>query len=861
MNQELTTKQRILQGINTLADTVKVTLGTKGRLVMFKDYRDFDDPVGFPSLTKDGVTVAKNVKSKDPVANLAIDVVREASQKTVESSGDGPQPLYAKVLTPEGYVQIGELKVGDIICGTNNSFQEVIGVYPKGKKKVYKVKFSDGREVECSEDHLWTITTNNGTTKTLTVSEMINRGLYLTKSTGDIQYRFFVQNNKVEFNKKELPVDPYLLGLLLGDGSLSGTGDIELSLGKNKKYIIDNINPDLIHSCNYIDERNYFRIKFKDKDLIQSLKDLGLYGTKSSTKFIPNLYLYSDSLHREMLLQGLLDTDGYINNKGLFEYSTVSEQLYKGFLHLVWSLGIPVNHRLHNRLNDLDSYSNTPIYRVAELKGYKYGHKIVEIEETDLETEMVCIKVSNDDHLYVTNDFIVTHNTTTTAVLAQEIINKGYELLKSGVTSYEFNKYADWAVEDIKEYILKNSIEVDNNLELLKRVATISSNDPEVGQLIYDIVQEIGFYGDMDVKQTTNYTTEVHLVKGMKLHKGYFAPFFCNDQSKMEWRANNVHILVFNDTIRDYNDIRPYVQAATSPEGQPYPLLIYCNDVAATALNRIKGSMEFNPRPLMIVEHDGFGDRRTEIINDLCILTGASEVDPSQPANNPYGVLGYAEEVKVDRMFTSILEGNTDVDAVEAEVERIQRRIKESNPSGNEKKFLQKRIANLTGGVAVINVGGKTKVEVKEQYARIEDAVLAVKSAIQKGVSVGGSVTWCRTAFYGFIEGCQKRGIDINNPDEIPSSYRLIFQSLDAVLNQLLINSDDIKSLDAVITNAIDDKNPKGYDLSTREFYDLDDYEVYDATSVLLDSISNAVAVSKSILSIEKVIVDGEVNN
>jgi hypothetical protein len=87
---------------------------------------------------------------------------------------------------------------------------------------------------------------------------------------------------------------------------------------------------------------------------------------------------------------------------------------------LVWSLGIPVNHRLHNRLNDLDSYSNTPIYRVAELKGYKYGHKIVEIEETDLETEMVCIKVSNDDHLYVTNDFIVTHNTTTTAVLAQE---------------------------------------------------------------------------------------------------------------------------------------------------------------------------------------------------------------------------------------------------------------------------------------------------------------------------------------------------------------------------------------------------------------------------------------------------------
>lgn len=442
--------------------------------------------------------------------------------------------------------------------------------------------------------------------------------------------------------------------------------------------------------------------------------------------------------------------------------------------------------------------------------------------------------------------------TTTTMILAQELITKGYDLLDKGISSWQFNKETNIALNDIINAIDLKAISVHDNMQLLENVATISANDSEIGSLIVDIINEIGFYGDIDVKESTNYYTDVDLVPGMKLHKGYYAPFFCNNIEKLTWEATNVNILVFDDTIRDYSDIQEYVVASVDENSTPMPLLIYCQDIATTVLNRLKGMMEYNPRLLMIVEHDGFGDRRIELMNDLCLMSGARAVDSSTRITNAKKYLGYCREVYVDNNFTSFIGMDYDKNKVDKEIELIKRRIENTNPSGNEKRYLQKRIANLSGGIAIINVGGRTKVEMKESYWRMEDAVLATKSAISKGVVVGGGFTWENIA-----NSVDDFAVTHNFTREDNPSYFLVFDSLQSILKQLLINSGSISELNEIRNKILNEQ--LGYNLIDRQFYNLDSYPVYDAASVLIDSISNAITVAQSILSIERIICDNTV--
>lgn len=836
------TRSKILKGVNLLADTVKVTLGTKGRLVMYNKYRDFDDPEGYPCLTKDGVTVARQVQSSDPVIDMVIKIIRESAKETVESSGDGPQPLYSKVLTPSGFVEMGSLKAGDVICGINGSFQQVVETFDKGEKEIYEVVFSDGRIVECCEDHLWTFTTCRGTVRTIPIKNIINN-TYYTKSNGNKQYKFFTPRTKVDFEHKPISIDPYLLGLLIGDGSLSGTGDIELSLGVSKHHVLSHIPESIKFSCKFVEEKNYFRVKFKDEILKKQLDALGLFGTKSSTKFIPKNYLYNDAFTREELLQGLLDTDGHINKRNLFEYSTVSNQLSEDFIELVRSLGITVNYKLQNRDNDVDSYSNTSIHRIIQLKGYKYGDKIIEVRRTRKLTSMRCIKVSNEDNLYITDNYIVTHNTTSTTILAQKIINEGFKLLDSGISSWEFNKYADKAVEDIIKTIRSNSIPVDDDVTKIRQIATISANNEDVGIMIGDIFEAIGTHGDIDIRKGRESETFVELTKGMKLHKGYFSAEFCIDKTRMTWERSGVNILVYDETIRDYADIQEFIQASISPDGSLIPLLIYCQDISDMVLKRLKFTSQTSPRPIMFVEHDGFGDRREMLLDDLCALTGAVPVDNKTTIQDHSYYLGFCEEVKVTQHHTFLIGGTQDDNLMKMQKEEILDKIENGDLSKNELKFFKKRLGNLDGGIAVINVGGENKVEVDEQTDRIEDAVLAAKSAIQEGISLGGGFAWYKASIN-------------RNHEEHNRVYNMIHDSLMEILKQLLTNSQEDELYDTVVDAM---KHDRAYNLMDRSFYDTSNYPVFDATSVLIDSIKNSVAVAKSILAIERCIFKNQV--
>jgi chaperonin GroEL len=818
-------KEDLIKGVNRIADVVKVTLGAKGKNVLFNN-RD-----GKPQITKDGITAARQVFSMNPFENMAIQIVREASEQTVKTSGDGPQPLYSKVLTPNGFTTMGELKVGDEICGTNGTTQKVLGVYPKGEKEIYKVHFSDGRIVECCNDHLWNVTStlcNTPKNITMSVQDMIDSNKIAIKKNGFLTYGYYTPKTIVNFKESKLPLDPYLLGVLLGDGTLSDSGDIEISLGINKEHIIDKLilPENTTISVKWNNDKSYFRIKIS-KEIKKILDDLGLYKTNSYTKHIPFIYLYSSIDSRKALLQGLLDTDGYINDRGLFEFSTVSDSLKDDFMTLTRSLGYSLYYKLHTRENDKDSYSNKSIHRIYQLKGYKYGDKIVKIEATGEFTEMQCIKVSNPDSLYITDNFIITHNTTTTIVLARYIINKGFELLNSGkISYYELSKQLDEVKNIVIEEIQNKSLSIEENFDKLLHIATISSSSENIGKFIYDIMEEIGIYGSIEVKSSNKTKDVIDKVKGIKIHKGFYAPHFVNDRLKMEYRMNDVGIVLIDDTVRSFhNDILPYIELEPGR-----PIVFFVNDIEPTTLQTIINNKVANPTMfnIMFVEHDGFGDRRIEIMNDIAAMTGATVGDA-----NDFGEIGFAKEIIVNEDSTSILGGSIDEETVNRLVEETQYKLNNDELDEDQKRYYRRRLATLKGGVAVIHVGGMTEVEMKEKKDRIDDAVEAVKSAIDRGISVGGGYTF----------------IKINNSLCVPNEGgKIIKDSLLEPFKQLCINADtNYEGWLKIISN----HDKTGYDVIKNDVVSLDKYNVYDPTGVLIDSLSNAVAVAKSILSVE----------
>ncbi|NBP15552.1 hypothetical protein EBU95_14330, partial [bacterium] len=276
-----------------------------------------------------------------------------------------------------------------------------------------KVILSDGnrkthsRIVECCEDHLWSVNTLRGNERLITTKQMLNMGLCTGPSE---RGRYFIKPTTVEFvdNLENIILDPYFLGVLLGDGSLSEKHEIDISVGLKEEYILDKLV--LPQGCKlrkryHTSTKHYIKAtvtgservgqqRIGQKSIIKNaLKELGLLGTTSHTKFIPKQYLFSSFATRQKLLDGLIDTDGSISKRGKFQYSTVSEQLCSDVVELCRSLGKVVYVTKHIRKSKDGSYSANPIYRISELKGNKNGMRIVDIVNTNKKTEMMCIKV------------------------------------------------------------------------------------------------------------------------------------------------------------------------------------------------------------------------------------------------------------------------------------------------------------------------------------------------------------------------------------------------------------------------------------------------------------------------------------
>lgn len=353
------------------------------------------------------------------------------------------QPLDAKILTPDGWKTMGEIQIGDKVIGANGKPTEVCAVFPQGEKNIYRVTFTDGSFTECCEDHLWQITTplrkwRGNPPKILTLKEIMSKEL--KNKNGNFQY-FIPMVKPVEFPTKKQEIDPYLLGVLLGDGNLS---ENHILISKNDENLFEEIKKVLPKDVTLKKVNSKvltYRITTGQKgnnnnknSLLQSLRKIGLSGIKSIKKFIPYDYKFGDVSQRIALLQGLLDTDGYVGNgANTIEYSTSSQTLAEDVLFLVQSLGgtatiierFPVftykgetryGHKSYRLFIALPSYIS-PFRNKTKREKYKNRTKyeptraISEITYVG-KKEAKCIKVTANDGLYVTDNFIVTHNTT-----------------------------------------------------------------------------------------------------------------------------------------------------------------------------------------------------------------------------------------------------------------------------------------------------------------------------------------------------------------------------------------------------------------------------------------------------------------
>lgn len=326
------------------------------------------------------------------------------------------QPHSEIIQTPNGFKTMGEIKVGDYVIGSNGKPTKVLNVYPQGVQDTYKVTFGDGTSTRCNKEHLWYVQDYGRKWKTLTLNEIMSKNYVIdepdrrAKESESKRYRYFIPLTKpVEYDKKELKIHPYVMGCLLGDGCFRHKGNKVGFSDKNDKNINGIL--DLINIDHYKKVNNDWILT--DKTLKDNIKEYNLDNKLSVEKHIPWQYLYSSIEDRKQLLQGLVDTDGYIRTKTSWSISTSSEELKDNILQLSRSLGyfvtVKINKNPEYTYNDIEKFSEHTNYEI-NINYKKVKKPIVSIEKVQSE-EQSCISVEAKDKLYLTTDFIVTHNT------------------------------------------------------------------------------------------------------------------------------------------------------------------------------------------------------------------------------------------------------------------------------------------------------------------------------------------------------------------------------------------------------------------------------------------------------------------
>jgi chaperonin GroEL len=444
-----------------------------------------------------------------------------------------------------------------------------------------------------------------------------------------------------------------------------------------------------------------------------------------------------------------------------------------------------------------------------------------------------------------TND-VAGDGTTTATVLAQAIVREGLKNVSAGANPMGLKRGIETAVDAVVENLKTESKPVSGK-EDIARIATVSSRDSEIGDVIADAIEKVGKDGVVNVEEGQTLGLELEFTEGMQFDKGYLSPYMVTDAERMEAVLDEPYILVANQKIGAVKDLLPVLEQVIQ---QGRPLLIVAEDVegeslATIVVNKLRGTFQ-----AVAVKAPGFGDRRKRMLEDIGILTGAEVITEEMGLkleNTKVTQLGKARRVVVDKDSTTIIDGAGETDAIKARIKQIKAEI-ESTDSDFDREKLQERLAKLSGGVAVVKVGASTETEMKEKKHRVEDALQAARAALEEGQVPGGGVALINAAdavkgdVLGKLDGDEKTGAQI------------IIRALEEPLRQLASNA----GLEGSIAVADVRSAQKGFGLNidTGEVEDLLKAGIGDPTMVTRSALQNAASIAKNILTTEAIVAE-----
>ena len=443
-----------------------------------------------------------------------------------------------------------------------------------------------------------------------------------------------------------------------------------------------------------------------------------------------------------------------------------------------------------------------------------------------------------------TND-IAGDGTTTATVLAQAIIKEEVKNVAAGGDPMAIKRGIDKAVESAVEGLKGISSEI-NGKEDIARVASISANSNEIGELIAEAMEKVSKDGVITIEESKTATTGLNVVEGMQFDKGYISPYFVTDTDKMETVMENPYILITDKKISNIQEILPLLESLMQQSGK---LLIIADDIESEALstlvlNKLRGVLN-----VAAVKAPGFGDRRKEMLEDIAVLTGGEVITSDlglELKDTTIEQLGRAKQVKIQKENTIIVDGAGDKEKLSARVKQIKTQLEETT-SEFDKEKLQERLAKIAGGVAVIEVGAATEVEMKEKKLRIEDALSATKAAVEEGIVAGGG-----TALVNIMPAVEKCLNDLSEEEKIGA--KIVLKALEEPVRQIATNA----GLEgAVILNKIKSSEAGiGFNAAKEEYVDMKKAGIVDPTKVTRSALQNAASIASMILTTESVVTD-----
>jgi len=434
--------------------------------------------------------------------------------------------------------------------------------------------------------------------------------------------------------------------------------------------------------------------------------------------------------------------------------------------------------------------------------------------------------------------------TTTATVLAQAIINEGVKNVTAGANPMSIKRGIDFASSKVVESIRNAAKDLPDSNQIAQ-VATISANDDsEIGGKIAEAMEKVGKDGVITVEESKTAETYLDFVEGMQFDRGYLSPYFVTDSDNMEAVLEDPYILLHDKKISNVKDVLPILEKVVQT-GKP--IVIVAEDVdgealAALVVNKLRGTFK-----VLAVKAPGFGDRRKSMLEDIAALTGAtviSEEAGHKLENTTLDFMGTCSRVVSDKDNTTVVGGSGDVDTIKSRINEIKVQIEKSTSDYDIEK-LQERLAKLSGGVAVLNVGAPTEVEMKEKKARVEDALHATRAAVEEGIVAGGGVTLLRAI--SVLD-------DVSVDDEQMVGVNIMRKALQAPLRQICENAGEESSV--VAREVLNSKNGTGFDARSGEYVDMFKAGIIDPAKVTRVAVENASSIAGMLLTTEAVITE-----